>query len=149
MCISTYVWLYITTYGMDNGHPGLLAYWPTGLLIYWASDLLSYCLAAYCLPTSYPLTYLPTYIGAVLILLHFLLLFSLTPRLNTSRRRWCPAPCSSSSWTWPWIASSRWTPPSMGRWRTSSTAYGSDVSGSNGEVEMDMYKFTVTEHSSW
>ncbi len=34
------------------------------------------------------------------------------------------SPCSSSSWTWSWLATARWTPPSLGRWRTSSTAYG-------------------------
>jgi hypothetical protein len=39
---------------------------------------------------------------------------------------WWPAPCLSSIWTWPWLTTARWTPPSMGgRWRTSSTAYGS------------------------
>ncbi len=65
-----------------------------------------------------------TYVGAVLVLLYlFTSILFLLP-LNT-RRCWWPAPCSSSSWTWAWLVTPRWTPPSMGRWRTSYTAYGS------------------------
>ncbi len=65
-----------------------------------------------------------TYVGAVLVLLYFFTSILFFLQLNT-RRCWWPAPCSSSSWRWAWLVTPRWTPPSMGRWRTSYTAYGS------------------------
>jgi hypothetical protein len=68
-----------------------------------------------------------------------LLLFFL--RLNTRRRRWCPAPCSRPR-PWPWLPTARWTPPSFGRWRTSSTAYGNTNHLSLGALAVCVWGWT-------